>query len=413
MNKPLARRTGVLLIILSLLCNPYCIQFALLANHRIGNVTHIAMIFSLEFLFFCLGGLLLLLSRHDATDALIHALLSICSLLLTLGCLEGISRVVLAMKSDAFALEQSSINKHVYDDVSPDAFLGFVLKNNYTYRAWKRNTRGETIYDVMYTTDAFGRRIMASESGSISHGEANHFLLFGDSYTFGEGLADQDTLHYFLEKNTAGYRIYNYAVHGYGPQAMLAKLEQGRLPAEVPEKNGIAVYVYLENHIYRLIGSTKTPWVNEQPYYSLDATGNVVHTGNFWNGKPIRTFLYDAYERLYHRSALLHLTKLHFPIVLHTRDIDLMTAVIDASKRRYQEQFRGRFYVLIHPLTERTPDIQGLVSELRSRGIAVIEPPIADKPSYRIPRDFHPTGTVNRLIARYVLEYLSLPHSEF
>ncbi|MEK7794954.1 MAG: hypothetical protein AAB353_10505 [Candidatus Hydrogenedentota bacterium] len=66
--------------------------------------------------------------------------------------------------------------------------LGYKPLPNADRRAW-RTFDGQTVFDVRYRTDAYGRRITPSPDG------ADRFLVFfGCSFVFGEGIAEDETL---------------------------------------------------------------------------------------------------------------------------------------------------------------------------------------------------------------------------
>ena len=78
----------------------------------------------------------------------------------------------------------------------PDKELGYSLPKNYSYTSKLYKPDGTLCYDAEYTSDAYGRRSVAIRSENPE----KHLLLFGCSFTFGEGLSDSDTLQYQLQK---------------------------------------------------------------------------------------------------------------------------------------------------------------------------------------------------------------------
>jgi hypothetical protein len=54
---------------------------------------------------------------------------------------------------------------------------------------------------------------------------------------------------------TSQYRPYNYGGIGYGPQQMLAKLQEGGIQQEVAEHQGVLVYLLIPDHVNRAIGT--------------------------------------------------------------------------------------------------------------------------------------------------------------
>ena len=109
----------------------------------------------------------------------------------------------------------------------------------------------EVIFDVIYNFDLLYRRMVLD----VPVGTMDKFVIFfGGSQTFGEGLADADTIPAIVQKGTSQHRVYNYAYKGYGPHQMLRKLETSTLSEEVPEKDGIAFFQYFGFHVNRVMG---------------------------------------------------------------------------------------------------------------------------------------------------------------
>ena len=84
---------------------------------------------------------------------------------------------------------------------------------------------GRTIYDVVYTTDANGfRALPPGPSGSSD----TPVLILGDSFAFGAGLPDDQTLAWYLRKQSGGtLQPATLAVKGYGLNQVLRQLEIG------------------------------------------------------------------------------------------------------------------------------------------------------------------------------------------
>jgi hypothetical protein len=51
-------------------------------------------------------------------------------------------------------------------------------------------------------------------------------LTFGDSFTFGEEVSDNETFSYYLEKLLPGSEVINFGIHGYGHDQMLLYLRE-------------------------------------------------------------------------------------------------------------------------------------------------------------------------------------------
>ena len=120
----------------------------------------------------------------------------------------------------------------------PDETLGYAHAPS-TVARHSRSVSETQIYDVIYRTDRWGRRETPTTAGTPL---TSFLLFFGDSNTFGEGLSQTETLPDYAGELATGCRPYNYGVSGYGPAQLLALGRLRRLPPEVPEHDGYAIY---------------------------------------------------------------------------------------------------------------------------------------------------------------------------
>jgi hypothetical protein len=139
-----------------------------------------------------------------------------------------------------------------------DAARGYAAGANVKKRV-KKTLKDIVIYDVIYTTNRFGLRVSPTDVAGGDQGRnetrANYgnAIFFGDSFTYGEGINDNDTLPYLFEELSEGrYRAYNLAFHGYGPQQMLRLIETGFLEKIISDQRPlVVVYEALIQHIER------------------------------------------------------------------------------------------------------------------------------------------------------------------
>lgn len=190
-----------------------------------------------------------------------------------------------------------------------DPLLGFALRPDVQTRAYRRE-RGRTIFDVEYSTDRFGRR--RTPVPPLSGPRPRFLLFFGCSFGFGVGLNDDQPFPYYVAKRTIGYIPYNYSVGGYGPQQMLAKLQSGQVRHEVPEPKGDCVYLFIDHHVQRAIGSMWTTafWGNPMPRYTWKG-GRLTRRGTFASTRPA---LYRVYRWLA-KSPSLHYFYIDLPLI--------------------------------------------------------------------------------------------------
>jgi len=258
------------------------------------------------------------------------------------------------------------------------------------------------LYKVTYSTDAHGRRATPVEKLEPN---PDHILFFGGSYTFGEGVNDDETMPYYVSRLAPKYRAYNYGAGGYGPQHMLAKLQSQAITAEIEESEGLLIYTFINEHIARAVGSMAIHNHRGElmPYYALDAGKRPVRKGNLVSGRPILSIIYTVLGH----SQTLEYFGVDLPLRLRERDFETTARIIAASRDLYREKFNSdNFYLLIYPgLGE--PD---LIPYLEAAGITYLD--YADLPAAQ-DRDFwlgegHPTAKAHKIVAEKLVEDLGL-----
>ena len=99
----------------------------------------------------------------------------------------------------------------------PDPLLGWRLKSDMRVRHARK---GEYPFSVIYTTDNKARRTIRTNSMSND----KRILFFGDSFTFGYGVNNEDVFVQEVANNIDNYSVYNYGVNGYGIAQMYQSL---------------------------------------------------------------------------------------------------------------------------------------------------------------------------------------------
>lgn len=195
---------------------------------------------------------------------------------------------------------------------------------------------------------------------------------------------------------------YNYGFHGYGPQQMLAKLESGTLAAELDSDRGMLVYACLVGHEERAVGSMRVynGWGIWMPYYSVDATGELVRRGDFTTGRPLRSMIY----KLLGMSQTLKFFEFNYPFRISDAEYELTARIIERSAELYEETFgNDRFYVAVLPTIDRDLEI---LPYLEKAGIKYFDYSRLYDPrddSNRIVGDGHPAPqSYERIAARLV-----------
>ena len=160
-----------------------------------------------------------------------------------------------------------------------DALLGWRLNPSAVTRATAK-IEGELIFDVAYSTDSAGFRVAPPDRSDQVEG---CLLFFSDSFTFGQGVSDNQTFPYRVGLQTNGrFRVVNLAVPGYGAEQMLASIERGTLATDPPCAPTHIFYAALPHHIHRAAG--KASFSGSGPQYRLSPDGIPEYIGT--NARP-------------------------------------------------------------------------------------------------------------------------------
>lgn len=125
---------------------------------------------------------------------------------------------------------------------------------------------GRYYFDALYTTIPRGFRYTRGNPES-----SDIHLFYGDSFTFGVFLNDDETLpHYFSEAADFDENILNLGVMGWGPHQSLRAMETGRfLPEPPPGARVRGVYFGLiDHHVDRVINPSRK--YMSEPSYVLE-----------------------------------------------------------------------------------------------------------------------------------------------
>ncbi|MGH6919018.1 MAG: hypothetical protein ACREJ0_15095, partial [Geminicoccaceae bacterium] len=254
-----------------------------------------------------------------------------------------------------------------------------------------------------------------SSPSTNDHGSPSKCILFfGDSFTFGQGLADHQTLPFLVqEQSMQRYRTYNFGVNGYGAHQMLAALQHGVVADTVQcDRAQVSHVIYqgITDHPRRSTGNVR--WKTRGPRYVLTQDGSVILDGrledNHGDSSVIQLIVAQMYKSMIYRSVV----EGKF-IRKYSRDeLELYFAIVSETRRTALADYpNAEFHVLWWD--EADVDNKAVSDGLRQRGIAVhlmsdILPNYrADElnETYRIhERDPHPNALANELIAQYVVE---------
>jgi hypothetical protein len=180
-----------------------------------------------------------------------------------------LASVLLLAAASAFAQVERTDDRPWY---AKDFELGYSLvKEARVVKARKRVRDGALLYEAVYTID---KGIRVTPFGV--QGPPVFFL--GDSFTFGEGVADDETIPAQFAKYS-NRLAYNFGGSGYGPHQILRMLEIRR-PEEIAPgiKPLLVVYTLIPHHVERAAG--RSPWDTTGPLYNV-VNGKLEHCGPF------------------------------------------------------------------------------------------------------------------------------------
>jgi hypothetical protein len=270
---------------------------------------------------------------------------------------------------------EGSITAGFYDQNLDD--VGYILEAS--KRVTARKVAGpQLIYDAVYTTGPDHFRVVPPAAHA-----ARCVLLFGDSFTFGEGISDNETsAAQIVAKSEGTVAAKNFGIPGWGPHQFLAGLQSGRFQRAVSCKATDAVYLLIPAQIQRTTGGNE--WDTHGPLFHLDAKGRPVRSGKFDN----MTFKWGRHFGFNDKSE--------------AEQNELAAALIEQGGRELRKQYPGlRFHVLIWA---------GVPEEVKRRLDArPMEEWLPDYTfdAYQFPIDGHPNSRAHERIAEYIL---SLPH---
>ncbi len=301
----------------------------------------------------------------------------------------------------------------------PDPYLHSTLRKNARLRARARYGR-RPIYDVYYTTQEHGRRISPPIEFKNS---PDCLLFFGGSFTFGEGVNDEETYPYrvgILAKER--YQVHNFAAPSYGPHHTLAQLQSNQIENSLDCRVKKIFYLLILGHVPRPIALQRTHSLG--PRYVLDTNGHLSRDG-FLSARfakpqfPGDSFLWGNLKKfLVSRYALARtiLTKQEYS----KAEFDFTVRILAESDKVIREKFpEAEFHIIFWDFGE-APIMRYMADSLRKESIAVHDLKDAEefagitRKQRRLHRyDGHPSTLAYDRLARFVVRaILELPVKE-
>lgn len=290
-----------------------------------------------------------------------------------------------------------------------DPELGYSLEGNVRARH-KQVLRGETLFDVTYTINGHGfRESFGPKSGRKA------VLFFGDSTTFGLGVADHEVYVALVQKRLGpAFQALNLAGPGYGPHHMLRLLELAREKTSVGDAVPVAGYYFcIPDHVPRAAG--RRFWDLSGPHYEVDEVDQAVHQGSFeplWYARSVRRLgnipvLTGLVDRLVSSNAFRSAED-------DEKDMRRFGAIVARAKQLFEARYSSPFHVLLWP--RGTPEATEIAKELKRRSVpyitleAIAAEADAQPGKLTLRNDPHMNSVGHAMAAEFIYKHLTLKH---
>ncbi|VFU08037.1 SGNH/GDSL hydrolase family protein [Methylocella tundrae] len=364
------------------------ILIALVAWMEMRQPFPIFRLLSFVFIFFCIADLASL-ARGGLRDALV----------IFASCLFGLCVV----EATARFIEPKQLlivtpGWSVYEPV-----LGWGVEHPGVYHAERIDPKtGAKIYAADYTFDSkLLRRTISTQSG-------RPIVFFGDSFTFGFGVNDADTMpQAFADLLQRKQRVLNLAVGGFSPQQFLRDLQTGFQDDVIGPDPKLFVFMTAAWHAERT--ACKPSWAFNAPRYVLE-NGEVTFKGRCYEGWRLQAqrFLTEtAAWRVFVAPYLQKVT--HDDVELYIREL---VAAVKIAKEKYH-------VATLIPYLDSPPGTlagagfteQQIMQRLRDGGAIIVDVALAKERAegdeISIPGDEHPTALANRRRAEIIKTYIT------
>jgi len=275
-------------------------------------------------------------------------------------------------------------------------------------RLWASATKGdEILFDsAFYSIDPLSRRTC----NPISE-PPQHALFFGGSFAFGEGLSNAQMIAcQFQTESGNEYQGYNYGMMGWGASQTFNQLGVDELFSDIRQRSGIAVFCFIDDHIYRTTWNIGTAaGYPEYPFFRLSDSGDLIGPFKARDQPNLQiaanTFGFmRGYSPMFRTMAKPSM----FRIESDEDAVKTTARVLGAARLRYRNRFAGEFVVLLWPRSRLDPVLEErFVQELTALGVPVIRvPKLPGNPmdAQLHAEDGHPSSREVTWIARALLD---------
>lgn len=201
---------------------------------------------------------------------------------------------------------------------------------------------GRIVYDVTYTIDEYGRRV----TPHVEKENRDFFVaLMGDSYVFGEGVENDETLPSYMAQQTQKTMFYNMGFHGYGPNSLLARaLKKPEFFQGIIQSRGIGAYLFDPSDIARTIGTMSliSDWGRDLSEFTFEEQGPVFQ-GSFGQNYKNQIRFYKWFSEL----DTVQVLGLDWPMFYLPSHFEKVGDTIEALKNEFMRVTNARDFIVI------------------------------------------------------------------
>lgn len=271
---------------------------------------------------------------------------------------------------------------------------------------------GQLVYRQTYHFDAAAARVTPAAPAG-----ADTYLFMGDSFIFGQGLSDGETLaSQFAKLNGQRGHAVNLGVPGYGPNHLVRAFEAGLVDRYKDKKVRAVVTWIIPAHLARVTGDGS--WLGSSPRYVLE-NGKLRFTGTFnehrWRD-PLAGIRYLLGEEFAFVDAIGQKQK-------QDEQVELFVALLARLQVLARETFGVPLVIVYSWPDERTQRPYGskqshdllvsIIGRIRRLGPPMLsvdsQTERFDVSQLLIPHDGHPNAFSNELIAEGLKKLIDRP----
>jgi hypothetical protein len=256
---------------------------------------------------------------------------------------------------------------------------------------------------VVYESTAFLGPDGFRQSTQAATSTQQSIFLLGCSFTFGAGLADDETLETYLQKKWPNVGVKSAALGGWGPNDTLDFVTHNK---EKFKDAKLVIYQMIDNQIerttlpldmYYVTGGEE--WLNDKTNYEI-VDGKLENQGSFRNSRPIKNLAFATLAHL----PLLRYMNVTYPKADSQYSIEKVAAILAEIKNQIHEVSpNAKFVVALYPYAAEIMAHQGLpyLKKYNLEYVNLTDYDFAEATDHRmaIPKDGHPTKYMNYVLA--------------